>query len=139
MYYKIGRCWYFRFYGETLPFGNESYSSPKTLGYLSAQQALADYVYLIEDLQKQYVNESSAVKRLPVIAFGGSYGGMLSAWLRMKYPYSVTGAIASSAPIWQFKGITPCKNFNIIVTDVVRSLGSKKCVETITNSWSILR
>ncbi|XP_050303618.1 lysosomal Pro-X carboxypeptidase-like [Anthonomus grandis grandis] len=128
-----------RFYGETLPFGNESYNSPEKLGYLSAQQALADYVYLIDDLQKQYVKNGSSLTKLPVIAFGGSYGGMLSAYLRMKYPYSVEGAIASSAPIWSLSGLVPCGSFNKILTDVVRTQGSERCVDTIKSSWSAIR
>lgn len=128
-----------RFYGETLPCGNDSYKSLSCLGYLSAQQALADFVYLIDDLQEQYAPKSDPPKKLPVIAFGGSYGGMLSAWLRIKYPYAVIGSIASSAPIWQFKNLTPCGNFNKIVTDVVQNLGSEKCMNTIKDSWKTIR
>ncbi|KAJ8923471.1 hypothetical protein NQ315_010049 [Exocentrus adspersus] len=127
-----------RYYGSSLPFGNLSYTSPKYLGYLSSTQALADYVYLINDLQHNYASNRH-LKKLPVVAFGGSYGGMLSAWLRIKYPGSIVGAIASSAPIWQFKDLTPCENFYRVVTNVFEALGGKKCSETIRNSWSIIR
>jgi hypothetical protein len=29
---------------------------------------------------------------------------MLAAWMRMKYPATIDGAIAASAPIWNFEG-----------------------------------
>nr|GMC61180.1 lysosomal Pro-X carboxypeptidase isoform X2 [Ipomoea batatas] len=95
-----------RFYGESLPFGKQSYKSAKTLGYLNSQQALADYATLIRSLKQNLSSEAS-----PVVMFGGSYGGMLAAWFRLKYPHVAIGALASSAPILQFDNITPWSSF----------------------------
>lgn len=96
-----------RYYGESLPYGRMSYDNSR-LGYLTSQQALADYVDLLTYLRR---TDMSVYRRLyeadddsfdaslpgysspsnPVIAFGGSYGGMLAAWFRIKYPAIVEG------------------------------------------------
>lgn len=128
-----------RYYGATLPFGNTSFSSPSHLGYLTSAQALADYVYLINYLQNVHTARSEYLNRVPVVAFGGSYGGMLAAWFRMKYPASVVGAIAASAPIWQFQGLTPCENFNRIVTNVYKTSVKNDCSVPIQKSWKVIR
>ncbi|CAG0893509.1 unnamed protein product [Cyprideis torosa] len=70
-----------RYYGASLPFGNIPLNDTR-MGYLSSQQALADYVRYLQHLRRT----DSRFTNSPVIAFGGSYGGMLSAWMRMKYP-----------------------------------------------------
>lgn len=102
-----------RFYGETQPFND---TSTEHLVYLTTPQAyvvslcgnlfnvlilfffdsssLADYAQFI-----QYISEYFECPTSPWISWGGSYSGSLSAWLRMKYPQLVIGAIASSAPV----------------------------------------
>ena len=56
-----------RYYGKSLPFGNDSFTR-ENIGYLTIEQALADYSYLIQYLKKKYDAHNS-----PVIAFGGRY------------------------------------------------------------------
>ena len=65
-----------RYYGETMPFGNDTYTNNSNLAWLSSEQALADFAVLIESLRQNMTGAASS----PVIAFGGSYGGMLTAW-----------------------------------------------------------
>ena len=52
-------------------------------------------------------DEAFDPESVAVVAFGGSYGGMLATWFRAKYPHFVDGAVAGSAPIWSFTGETP--------------------------------
>lgn len=91
-----------RYYGVSLPYGNRSYSDNGRLGYLTSQQALADYVDLIAYLRRgnagrragrDVTDGGTGTGSNPVIAFGGSYGGMLAAWFRIKYPAVVEGLV----------------------------------------------
>jgi len=66
------------------------FKDPEHSGYLTSEQALADFA----DFLTWYKISNNATKS-PVIAFGGSYGGMLTAWIRMKYPHIVQGYIQS--------------------------------------------
>nr|XP_002127477.1 dipeptidyl peptidase 2 [Ciona intestinalis] len=87
-----------RFYGTSLPFGNDSFID-KNIGLLSIEQAMADYAYLLKHLKSSYNADD-----IPIIAFGGSYGGILAAYMRIKYPNLITGALAASAPIYWTSG-----------------------------------
>jgi pimeloyl-ACP methyl ester carboxylesterase len=69
-----------RYFGESMPFGDQSYDK-SNLEYLTVEQAMMDYVELVKSLKDAYDLQDRAV-----IVGGGSYGGMLAAWLRLKYP-----------------------------------------------------
>ncbi|XP_022094668.1 dipeptidyl peptidase 2-like [Acanthaster planci] len=120
-----------RFYGESLPFGNQSFT-PENLGLLTVEQALADYAGLIV-----YLKESLKCPACRVVTFGGSYGGMLSAYMRFKYPNVVDGAIASSAPIYSVAGQGSQTYFFADVTKAFESVPSigPDCVTTVKNAF----
>ena len=57
--------------------------------------------------------------------------------MRIKYPASVAGAIAASAPIWQFTGLTAPDVYNSILTRVYSS-DTAQCSGAIKRSWSVI-
>eukprot|EP00731_Ephydatia_muelleri_P033891 Em0041g4a len=116
-----------RYYGKSLPYGQSTFE-PKNMGYLSVAQALADYSVLIANLRSQY-----DISR--VIAFGGSYGGMLSAWFRFKYPNAVDGALAASAPIFIVDNLVDPTAFFGVVTQDYESVDAR-CPVYVRNAFS---
>ncbi|XP_050292016.1 uncharacterized protein LOC126732967 isoform X2 [Quercus robur] len=123
-----------RYYGESMPYGSidVAYKNATTLSYLTAGQALADFAVLIRELKRNLSAEAC-----PVVLFGGSYGGMLASWMRLKYPHVAIGALASSAPILQFEDIVPPETFYDIVSNSFKR-ESTSCFNTIKESWDAL-
>jgi len=116
-----------RYYGKSQLFPDEPLSN---LAFLSVEQALYDYVVLVDDLKESYgFAETDAV-----IGFGGSYGGMLASWGRFKYPHVWDGCIAGSAPIITFEDMKPPAPTNFfaegVTYDVTQSAGSSEFCET---------
>lgn len=62
---------------------------------------------------------------------------MLSSWFRIKYPSAVVGAIAASAPIWQFTGLASEYVYSNITTRTFAS-ASEVCASTIASSWDTM-
>ena len=121
-----------RYYGESMPFGDQTFDR-KNLAYLTTEQAMFDYV----DLIKMIKNTKNLQDRA-VIVGGGSYGGMLAAWLRMKYPQWFQGALAASAPILFFDGYVDPYAYDDIATGVYAKADAQ-CPTSIKNGWNQLR
>lgn len=77
---------------------------------------MADFAVLLTQIREDY---NLSTTNNPIIAFGGSYGGMLAAYMRFKYPNIIQGAIASSAPIYiTVPGLVPTNYFFTDVSNV---------------------
>ncbi|KZV29914.1 lysosomal Pro-X carboxypeptidase [Dorcoceras hygrometricum] len=123
-----------RYYGASMPYGNreDAYKNASTLSLLTTEQAIADFAVLITELKRNL-----SAQACPVVLFGGSYGGMLAAWMRLKYPHIAIGALASSAPVLQFEDIVPPETFYDIVSNDFRR-ESVSCFNTIKTSWDVI-
>jgi len=124
-----------RYYGESSPITDDEEDKNK-LKHLNSMEALADYASLVRELREEYEDA------VAVIAFGGSYGGMLASWMRMKYPHVVDGAIAASAPIYAFDGENPPVDPNTFArgsryTAMVSGHGAE-CPKRIQDAFTLL-
>lgn len=50
---------------------------------------------------------------------------------------AVDSSVASSAPIWQFTGMTDCNDFNNLVSSVYNET-SANCFQNIRRSWDVM-
>jgi lysosomal Pro-X carboxypeptidase len=124
-----------RYYGQSMPVPD-----PTDMSYLSSAQALADYAVLIRAIKESLGPQGMA---LPVVTVGGSYGGVLAALFRSKYPGTVDGAIAASAPLRAFPGQSPpwdtSSYYSVISRDASSAGGtSDKCAANIKAMWPML-
>ena len=122
-----------RYFGLSMPFGNQSYVN-ENLKYLTTEQALGDYIYFLHIFKHEIINCPDC----PIIAFGGSYGGMLASWIRMKFPNIVDGALAASAPILYFQGVTPEEGFFEICTNDFNTTQVPQCANVIQEGFKRL-
>ena len=99
-----------RFYGNSHPTEDMSRANMR---YLSSRQALEDAAHFITTMNSQH-------NLTTWITFGGSYPGSLSAWMRLRFPHLVAGAVSSSSPLFakldfheylQVKISTSCKHY----------------------------
>ncbi|XP_075500205.1 uncharacterized protein LOC142538794 isoform X1 [Primulina tabacum] len=121
-----------RYYGNSSPFGSlkEVIRNETRRGYFNSAQAIADYAQVLLHVKEQFSAHIS-----PIIVVGGSYGGMLASWFRLKYPHIALGALASSAPILYFDNITPQNAYYSVVTKDFKE-ASETCYRAIRKSWS---
>ncbi|CAK4626377.1 hypothetical protein LEN26_011922 [Aphanomyces euteiches] len=123
-----------RFFGLSMPTNALNH-----MEYLSTEQALADFAVLLRFIKESYAAHDSAV-----IAFGGSYGGMLATYFRLKYPHIVDGAIAGSAPVLAFDGQIPAADMGsfprIVTRDASPAAGADaNCIPNMKALWPKLK
>jgi len=126
-----------RYYGKSMPFGPDSLTA-ENLVYLTTEQVIEDYVDLL-----YHIKSSTNSENCPVIAFGGSYGGTLTTFLRASHPEAVVGGLAASAPIgyydkhgWSEHGVTQYTWSDIVTKSYAEA--HPQCLQTIVDAVSAI-
>ena len=108
------------------------------LGLLSVEQVLADYTRLLVDVRRRCGADCASSS---VVTFGGSLAGTLAALMRLRAPWLVDFAYASSAPLLGYDGIAGIDQYSwrARVTSNWRELGSgESCVEVVRRGFRAL-
>ncbi|XP_023595892.1 putative serine protease K12H4.7 [Trichechus manatus latirostris] len=97
-----------------------------SLSYLSSRQAMADIVNF-----RTKVAKKMGLTKNKWVVFGGSYGGSLAVWSRIKHPDLFAAAAGSSAPI------LAKANFYEYFEGVQRSLGThnSECLKAVKEAF----
>ena len=83
-----------RYFGTSIPSPD---LSTKNMRFCTTEQALADVVYFAENIVfKNHEHQNLTARATPWITHGGSYAGVLTAFLRKLHPDVFWGAICSS-------------------------------------------
>mmetsp|Transcript_11435 Transcript_11435/g.41839 ORF Transcript_11435/g.41839 Transcript_11435/m.41839 type:complete len:563 (-) Transcript_11435:111-1799(-) len=124
-----------RFYGDSLPFPT---LETENMRFLTSSQALMDmqrFLTELIDTPDAFFNGSSVTGPRPVITVGGSYPGVLSAVMRLKFPSLVAGSLASSAPMQK---TTHFFEYNHIGEEAAARF-EPACIATYTNATKAMR
>lgn len=114
-----------RYYGKSL-------IQPHDMSYLTVEQAMADFNTLNVHIREKWSMSADAA----FIAAGGSYGGNLAMWLRLKNPNLWAGALASSAtPLKHI--LRETNDFARIETEAYGNVSSH-CPDLVRRGWKEL-
>lgn len=98
--------------------------------YLKVDQALYDFSLCVQNF-KNKLNIPNA----KVLSLGGSYGGLLSIWMRIRFPNIIDVGYGASAPIFENYGLADPNFFFDKITSVVDSYNSN-CPNLIRSAFS---
>merc|ERR1711962_473143 len=111
-----------RYYGESHPVED---MRTENMVFLSSRQGLEDLGNFITAMNTEHLLTG------PWITFGGSYPGSLSAWMRLRFPHLVSGAVSSSGPI--LAKLDFFEYFQV-VKDALDTYGSPGCNPALTEA-----
>ena len=110
-----------RFYGQSHPTEDMSRDNMR---YLSSRQGLEDAGHFISAMNAEH-------NLTTWITFGGSYPGSLSAWMRLRFPHLVAGAVSSSGPLFAKLDYF---EYLQVDTDIILSLQHVPTVQVVMDS-----
>ena len=122
-----------RYYGKSFPQNNISKNDVSYFKYLSMEQAIADFASIIQYIKTNTIHLN--LKTAAVIAWGGSYGGILSALLRIHYPSLFQIAVSASAPWYGLMNLANPSIYFEIVTNDYKNI-SEQCPQIVRDGFT---